>query len=462
MNALTILDTMDRAHSGPLCSTKEWDMKVIPQKTMEKLKKYGLLKTCDTKQAINTDDELADTFYKAAFELAVETGLLCVDTERVIKVTEEELAVSVGQLPAEITMGVGVDQRTIRARRPEDPIPPTVASPLSLQTSEEFRVPVMAGLYKSKLIDVSQSLSCDTVYGRPLLGGTPWETMAGALELRDRREALRRAGREGMPMIGINSSTTEYGHLGGFALSLKDGRPLDMALPLVPAELKTTYAALHKTVLTLNMGAYNKPAAMSMVYGYAGPPEGTALVAIASNLLIAVTHQGHIQGGACFDLRYSGDTGREALWATSMWLQGLARNTHQLIEGSCNEVAGPNTEMILYETAVSCLIQGASGLTYITGPRSAGGRYKDYFTPLEAWFMAEVFKASAGMTRQKASEVANQLLPKYEDKLWDPPKGQKFVECFDPVRLVPKPDWQEKYLRVKRELIELGVPLRME
>jgi hypothetical protein len=56
---------------------------------MNKLKKYKLDKTCNRDEPINCDDSLADAFYNAGFELAVELGMLCDDTERRITFSDE-------------------------------------------------------------------------------------------------------------------------------------------------------------------------------------------------------------------------------------------------------------------------------------------------------------------------------------------------------------------------------------
>jgi len=91
MSVQALLDVLDRAHTGPVCSVKDWDTKVIPGKVSEKLSEHGLKGTCTPENPINTEDSLADEFWHAGFELAVDVGMLCLDTERVIKFTEEEL-----------------------------------------------------------------------------------------------------------------------------------------------------------------------------------------------------------------------------------------------------------------------------------------------------------------------------------------------------------------------------------
>jgi methylamine--corrinoid protein Co-methyltransferase len=115
--------------------------------------------------------------------------------------------------------------------------------------------------------------------------------------------------------------------------------------------------------------------------------------------------------------------------------------------------------MLLYESAVGVLNISVSGVSSYQGPRSGGGKYADHITPLECKFCGEVLKCSAGMTRKEVNEITKVLLPRYEGMLLDPPKGKSFRECYDLNTLNPTQEWLDIYLKVKRELIELGVPL---
>ena len=42
---IPFIEVLDRAHTGPMCEVKDWDIKVIPAKVKEKLKEYGLENT---------------------------------------------------------------------------------------------------------------------------------------------------------------------------------------------------------------------------------------------------------------------------------------------------------------------------------------------------------------------------------------------------------------------------------
>ncbi|MCL4458450.1 MAG: monomethylamine:corrinoid methyltransferase [Chloroflexi bacterium] len=458
MSVFTILDILDRAHTGPLCAVKDWDMRVIPPRVAEKLKDYHLQGTCTPEHPINSDDALADAFFKAGFELAVEVGMLCLNTERVIKVSEDELRSAIQRAPRELPVGEGRETVILRARQPEDPHPPAFTAPLGIVVSEDLWVPLMQGIVQNREVDIAQGGSLETVFGRPILSATPYETFAGRLHAQMHHEALWRAGRSGMPATAVISSTTEFGQLGGYGLP-GGFKPTDIALVLSPAELKTTYTSLHKVVHALNCGGVILSGASSMIGGYSGPPEGAALSAIAFSLLQYVVHQCHCGASGVLDLRYMGNCGRHAQWTISVVFQALSRNTHLITNSVTNQVAGPGTEMLLYESAAVMLNFAVSGASIVIGPRSAGGKYANYLTPLECKFCGEVLKRSAGLKREQANEIVKILLAKYEDSLKDPPKGKSFVECFDLGTLQPAREWLDLYLKVKRELIDLGVPL---
>jgi methylamine--corrinoid protein Co-methyltransferase len=102
----------------------------------------------------------------------------------------------------------------------------------------------------------------------------------------------------------------------------------------------------------------------------------------------------------------------------------------------------------------------SSGCYWGLGPFSGGCRHVNHLTPLECEFNAEVIKASTGMKRDQANEIAKVLIPKYENRLKEPPKGKSVTECYDLKKQKPSKEWLEIYLRVKKELIDLGVPLR--
>jgi methylamine--corrinoid protein Co-methyltransferase len=452
-----LLNNLDKAYAGPVVPMKEWDTKIIPKTIKGILNKYHLANTLDLENPINCDDELADTFFKAGWELALELGLYCEDTERVIKITEDELLECIRDYQDINILGEGQDQVIMKPRKPEDPYPPLLAASLGIVCSEENYLPLVQGLVKyNKLVDVLHGPTLATVFGRTIRSGTPYETLMGNYESQLKKEALWRAGRPGMACTGVAGAVTEYGHMGGAPAVAGRG---NVTMSLLPVELKVTFSNFHRIIQGLNFGHKLRIGGFSYIGGYAGPPEGAALANIANDLLIPTILQADYTSSYVYDIQLFGNCGRKAVWANSIATQAVSRNTGFMRNKIVNETGGPCTEMFMYEAAVGLMNHCVSGASKTTQPRSAAGRYTDYITPVEAWWCGEVFKSCAGMTRKQANDIAKKILPKYEDKLIAPEKGQSVNECFDLASLTPKPHYAALYQKVRSELLDIGLPL---
>jgi methylamine--corrinoid protein Co-methyltransferase len=458
MSSDMILRALDRAHSGPVVSVKKWDVEWVPGKISDILERFRLGGTCNPQEPINDNDELADRFFQAAFELALELGILCIDTERVIRFSRDELERAIGEAPSSLLLGEGLDRVELVARRPEDGRKPVFAAPLGIVVSEELWVPIMQSIARERTVDVFQGGSLATVFGRQIRSGTPYETLAGRLNAQLNREALWRAGRPGMCTTAVISSVTAYGQLGGYGI-VGGFKPSDLALILSPAELKTSFSALHKAAHAVNCGGLMLAGTASMIGGYAGPPEGAALSAMAFTLLQYALFGNHCGGAGIMDIRYQGNSGRHAMWSLSVQLQGVSRNTDLLVNTVFNQVAGPDTEMLLYESVALALNLGVSGTSLCIGPRSAGGKFANHLSPLECRLSGATLKAGAGMSRADVNRVVQTLLPRYEENLLNPPKGKPFDRCYDLKTLQPSAAWSDSYRRIFEEIADLGVPL---
>ncbi|MCD4673563.1 MAG: monomethylamine:corrinoid methyltransferase, partial [Anaerolineaceae bacterium] len=186
---------------------------------------------------------------------------------------------------------------------------------------------------------------------------------------------------------------------------------------------------------------------------------GAILSCIACSLLQYPILQSSVGGGEIYDIRYLSNVNREGLWALSMTHQALSRNTSILTHGIANEVSGPGTEAFLYEILVGVATIAASGASFSTGPRAAGGKLTDYLTPLECRFSAEVSHAASGWELEKVNEMANAFLPKFEAAIKDPDIGKPVTEVWDLENFQPAPEWEAMYRKVKQEAIDFGFPL---
>ncbi|ATW24628.1 monomethylamine:corrinoid methyltransferase [Candidatus Formimonas warabiya] len=454
-----LTEILKRTKNGPNYTAKEWEQKVIPQNVRAILKKYDLEKRFNSETPINQDLALADQFFQAGLDLASTIGVLCTDTETAIMVSREEILTALKNAPAALELGEGQDRVTLKARKPEDSDPPLFCGSLSIAIDEDLYVKFVEGMIRNHNVNLLQGPSIDTVFGAPVYAGTPFETLAGLRENQLRAEALWKAGRSGMPNCPVSSSTTEFGILGGFPGQTKPSNR-SIAVCLQPAELKTNYSNFNKVVVAIGYNGYVRSGCPSMIGGYSGSAEGAAVANIASDLMQFTINQADISNCSLYDVRINSAVGRHALWAQSIALQAMSHNTHGMLDKIINQTAGPCTEEILYATTAGLITQAVSGISMTTGPRSAGGSYKNYITPLEHWFCADAFKACGGLTLAKSNEIVLYLLSKYEDNIRNQPKGKSFRECFDIETLTPSPEWQAIAHKVKEDLLARG--LKME
>lgn len=454
-----LMQVLDRAHTGPVCETFDWDTQVIPKTIRANLQKYDLLKTCNPQDPINQDDELADRYFQAGMDTAVEVGLLCLDTQRRITFSRQEIEAALEAAPAEFTLGEGDQVAVFKHRTFEDPTLPVWVSPLSIAMTEELFVPVLEGIARVPEVDCLEGPSVETLWGSTVRAGSPYELLVGKWQADATHEALRRAGREGMGLYATGTSPTHYGVLGGYGIPGGYKPERDIVLVLSPVEMKTSYENLHKLAQAYNCDGTVYGGSWSMIGGYAGGPEGATVSCIACTLLLYTAYQASNGASFPYDMRYMGNCGRDALWSLSVVFQALSRNTHLCLNSVLNQSAGPATEMLLYESAVGMMNLTVSGATSCTGTRTAGGKLTNYLTPLEIKFAGEVFKQCAGMSRAQANDIANKLLPLYEAQLGKAPKGQSFPECYDVEKLEPSAEWQRIYDDVKNEVIKAGIPL---
>ncbi len=89
----------------------------------------------------------------------------------------------------------------------------------------------------------------------------------------------------------------------------------------------------------------------------------------------------------------------------------------------------------------------------------------DHLTPIEPLFAGEVALAitESGMSREQANEIANELLPKYEDKIKGDPTlnvGQKYQDLYDMETLKPSSEYVDFYQEIKKEMGKMGIQFR--
>jgi methylamine--corrinoid protein Co-methyltransferase len=252
-------------------------------------------------------------------------------------------------------------------------------------------------------------------------------------------------------------SPTQLGALAG--ASWGGYRPSDWYHVSTLSELKVNHDTLSISTHVARIGgaleAYYNP-----IYGgYVGGAEGVAVAVVAGLILLNQTYVAHIYNTRPNHPFYNNDTTRELIWATSLGIQALARNTNLITETLVGPAGGPGTKTILYENAAFSLANTVSGQSAMTSSHSAGGAIPRHASGLDSLICGETVHAASGKTREEANEIVNRLIALYEADLDTNPQGKPFEEVYDMETVEPTAEWQGIYDEVREELVDMGLPM---
>ncbi|MDK2464641.1 MAG: monomethylamine:corrinoid methyltransferase, partial [Candidatus Korarchaeota archaeon] len=363
------------------------------------------------------------------------------------------------QLPEAYVMGEGKDRIVMRARKPEDTTPPVLhGGPTGTLCSEgDVYLKTLISYAKEPVVDSLGAGSLRTVNGVVIRTASPLNFRAARIGAEMAREALIRAGRPG---LHINDVAVVVPEAKLAALDPHRGiRPSDGLLVSQMVEFKVSLHHLSLVEHLLAYGCFISDLMTPIQGGYAGGPEGTAIVTVAEHLLGLMCYHAEYHFLSLTHMLTLNNTDRGGLWIVSIVGQALSRNTRILSAYDCYVSSGPGTDMILREVAAGGITASVSGI-HLEGVGSAGGKLVDHATGLECRFLGEVGKSSAGLRRSEANEIVKELLKEYEDRLTSAPKGKTFQELYDMYKVEPKEEWRQKYEAAYRRIEGLGISIR--
>lgn len=437
-----LLSVLDKTESGPFIEGKEFDKQYIYETIKNLINKYDI--AWDQETYVPSDNDLADRLFKAGFELAKETGVLCLDTKRRMIWSDSELTWVLENTPDQVSLGTGDDQCTITKRNPDQDSSITVAGgAIGIPVPEELFVPLMVSFAQENLIDIIDNASLLRTHGRPIRAGSPWEVVACWQEVELSFEALKIAGRPGLAIGCAENSPSEIGELashtrGGF-------RPTDWHHVGMISELKISYSDLTKAVQYARTGVVAQGFYNPILGGYAGGKEGIAIASVAGLILMRASYGVQTLNTGPSHPSLACNTHPMMLASQNLAFQALSMNTNLLVGNIVRPVGGPGTNDILYEVAAHTIGAIASGISYAYGVHSAMGNQPAHTSGLESRFMAQVAKAAVGLTRVEADDLVSKLVLKYSNNQAQKPIGKPFEEVYDVEKVQPTSEWQAIY-----------------
>jgi len=347
----------------------DWDLDYVVLPVRDLVKKFQL--RWDRNQIVPCDTHLIDRLFLAGKELAIQSGVFCVDTGRIIQFSGEEIETAAARMPQALLMGEGKDARTLYAREVLDSRNPIVwAGNPGAPTPQELFIPCVQSWMKEPIVDLSTCGSITHLEGMAVENGSPMEIYAARWELRALRDALRQVGRPGMGLLAGQSAVSA---LGNAAISNPQFlRPTDAHIVSMFNELIIDYGNISRAMNAEGCGMRNASLATAMVGGYAGGAPGTAVVQIASFLLANLVCRADYHLLHPIHIRRVATSTREVMWVQSAVAQAFARQAPCVIVGDIYPKSGAGTREILLEVAANALAITVSG-GHLEGVGSADG-----------------------------------------------------------------------------------------
>ncbi len=447
---ISFATVVERALNGPICTEKEFDLGIFVPNLRKVVEKYGI--KYDPQNPVPADDDLADRVWAAGLEFLGETGVYCLDTERRILFTREEIEGALETGPRGTVFGEGKDARKMPRRFPEDENPPFCSGggggcPIS---SEWIYLNIVKAYAEDPLSDAITTPALINVDGQQIMAGSPLGVEGAIRSIILTREALRRAGRPGMPIVNVIATAVKsQEHISAHPFG---NQRIDVLEVGTVHEMKIDFDSLNKVAYSLAVGSLIFAENGVILGGLAGGPAGTAVVTAAYNPVDLLLLRGAVQHP--FPTHFELSTGsRDAIWARNLANQAVTRNSPLPVSNIGYSAAGPMTGMSFYEYSAWIIGAVASGGS-IEVASQAKGTVTDHGGPVEAVFANGVAHAAAGLSRKEANGIVKALLEKYEDRLPNPPIGKRYQDCYDMATGKPDKEFMEFYREIRQEMTD--------
>jgi methylamine--corrinoid protein Co-methyltransferase len=455
---LSLMDVFDRTTEGPLMSDQDYYLKRYVPALGRVIEKYKIKFNHDT--PLPSDDALADTVFEAAVDFFAEAGAYCPDTSRVMEFTKEEILQAATKAPSSSVFGEGPDRGVMRSRKPDEHTEPWYHCGGGIYTTSDKlfmnQVEGLAGIRKANSLSIPSSIN---IRGQDARVRSPHEVMAAIKTVTMARDACRRAGRPGLPIL--NGISTATGPISMFAASHPSFglRPSDGFLVDSLAELVVDYEALDKVAFFTSIGANIGSTSTPLFGGYNGGAEGNAVATVVYNLLGILVFRGTYHYNAPLHAKLRVSSTRPLLWVISIANQALHRNAPYPTVNLPYLGGGAGTDCYYYEMAAyhTCVV--TSGGNMLSGHPSIAVA-PDTIIPMDHVLNVEAAEAASTLTRKEANPLVLKCLEKYENLLKDPPKGVTYQDCYDlTTSKLSNAVYAKNIDRIRGEFRKIGLPV---
>jgi len=454
---ITLVEIADRMRNGPKTTAKEWDMALF-KKISELVKTYDIKCPSDPTNWINTDNSLADAAWDAAVDFVVNQGCLCLDRERIIRFTEEEVKEAIRAMQKEVIMGDGKDARVWKQHKIEGNEPMNISPGHHSPFTEDLANLIVQNFAMIPRLDFLEGFNFPKIDGYDIYGH-PLEAYASHRQVAWLREGIRKAGRPGAAIVYYPITTAASSFLATID-PVAGLRPTDGVLLSVLPDVKVQYDLITAALVLQSHGYFGISGSFGIAGGFAGGPEGAIIESLVKTLIAwivyrdnlyynGVEHFTHISGGkrCMFPINF----------ARSVVYQATIRNSNGIpmqwpipVSELCT--ASHLEELVL--RSVEATINGAN--LYV--PRVSRSRMNGGQTPADAELMIEASDAAlrSGIKRDEVYELFKPVITKLMENT-KPEQGKLITECYDLQHHKPSPEYANLISEVKQEFANCGL-----
>jgi methylamine---corrinoid protein Co-methyltransferase len=468
---LTLLDIAERTQKGPKMEDKAWNLGLF-HKMNELAARYDIQVPAET-GFFNYDDALPDRVFAAAIDFLAQAGVYCLSTGRVVQFSMQEVLQAAREAPAQVIVGEGRDQRTIKRHHPGNIEAVNRHYGGHAPYSEKMLPLVVKNFAQIPSNDYIEGFNFTNVDGREI-HGMPIEAYAGRRAVSWMREGVRKAGRPGMAIafypISTRSSVLIAPLNPDYGLRRTDG----VLLSILP-DVKMEQDLLTAAIVYEDYGAFRlNGGGGGFVGSFAGSVPGAMIEGVVK----------HLAGWLCYHDLFCYSTGLEMMgqrmhspkdsaagggrllhWGSHVVAQALQRNTNLILWGIAGAGWGRTMRAYLLRSAMSAIRGQVTGVNGAGGGRHTqrGIVYMDCSqTPQEAELGDEVGTAvlRGGVDLTRAEIMLGKIVAEMDIEVQKEDWLPKHVsEFYDFIYHRPMPEYAQAHLSVKETLAGMGLAL---
>jgi len=443
--------------TGPVMASKEWDMALFKKMT-ELVEKYDVECPSEPSNWINTDDGLADSAWQAAIEFVVDVGCFCLDRERVVKFSEEEVKEAIRSMQKEVVMGEGEDVRVWKQHKIEGSEPLNVAPGHHAPFTEDLANEVVRNFATIPRLDFLEGFNFPKIDGYDIYG-MPLEAYASRRQVAWLREGIGEAGRPGTAIVYYPISTAASSFLA--TVDPKAGlRPTDGVLLSVLPDVKVQYDLITTAIALQSYGYFGISGSFGIAGGFAGGPEGAVVESLVKTIIAWIVYRDNLYYNGVEHFSHVSGVQRWMFpinFARSVVYQATIRNCNGIPMHWPIPVSELCTESHLEELILRSIEATVSGANLYV-PRVSRSRMNGGQTPADAELMIEASDAAI-RTRIKRNEVYPMFKSVIKKLMANstPEPGKLITECYDLKHHKPSSEYRGLIGRIKNEFKDCGL-----